>query len=80
MAYASTAHSTQGMTVKNAITVLESAAYMLLNSNLLYTAITRAKKKSVLVGQNGAIRRAISNKESNNKLTYLDKFLRQVIE
>ncbi|MBS4893716.1 MAG: AAA family ATPase [Veillonella parvula] len=80
LAYASTAHSTQGMTVKNAITVLESAAYMLLNSNLLYTAITRAKKKSILIGQNGAIRKAISNKESNNKLTYLDKFLRKVIE
>lgn len=80
LAYASTAHSTQGMTVKNAITVLESAAYMLLNSNLLYTAITRAKKKSILIGQNSAIRRSISNKESNNKLTYLDKFLRKVIE
>lgn len=80
LAYACTAHSLQGMTVKNAITVLESAAYMLLNSNLLYTAITRAKKKSILIGQNGAIRKAISNKESNNKLTYLDKFLRKVIE
>lgn len=76
LGYALTIHGTQGISVKNAITILETAAYMMLNSNLLYTAITRAKKRSILIGQNSAIRRAITNKESSKKQTYLLQLLK----
>ena len=45
------------------------------NAELLYTAITRAKKYCVLVATNSAVRSAISRKEVNNKQTYLKDML-----
>ena len=45
------------------------------NAELLYTAITRAKKYCILVATNSAVRSAISHKEVNNKQTYLKDML-----
>ena len=45
------------------------------NAEWLYTAITRAQKYCVLVGQTGAVRKAIHTKEVNNKQTFLTALL-----
>jgi exodeoxyribonuclease V alpha subunit len=80
LSYACTIHKSQGSGFHTAIVAIESSAYVLLNAEMLYTGITRAKKYCVLVGQNSAIRTAINKREIKRKQTYLGNFLQQEIE
>ena len=51
----------------------------MLNRNLLYTAITRAKKLIVIVGEKKAIEHAIANDNSDKRATSLcDKIIEAV--
>lgn len=75
LGYACTVHSAQGSGFDIVIGAIDSSAYILLNAELLYTLITRAKKYCVLYGKNSAIRTAISKREAKNKQTYLTKLL-----
>ncbi|MBX3272620.1 MAG: ATP-dependent RecD-like DNA helicase [Sandaracinaceae bacterium] len=58
LAYASTIHKAQGSEFPGVIVVLSAGHHVLLSRALLYTAITRAKKLVVLVGEPRAIERA----------------------
>ena len=76
LAYACTVHKVQGSEFPAAVIVLHNAHFMLLNRALLYTALTRAKKLVVLVGDPRAMARASRNAlsyETNSKL--LDRLL-----
>ncbi|WP_176474164.1 AAA family ATPase [Niallia circulans] len=75
LGYAITIHKSQGSGFHTVIVAIESAAYVLLNAELLYTGITRAKKYCVLVGQNHAIRTSIGKREVKHKQTYLKHML-----
>lgn len=75
LAYACTTHRLQGSGFTVTIVGMDSSSYIMNNSELLYTAITRAKKYCVLVGDNHAIRKAIQTKEANTKQTFLKKML-----
>lgn len=75
LGYAITIHKSQGSQYDTAIVAIESSAYVLLNAELLYTGITRAKKYCILVGQNSAIRTSVGKREVNHKQTYLKYFL-----
>jgi len=71
LAYACTVHKVQGSEFPAAVIVLHNAHFMLLNRALLYTALTRAKKLVVLLGDPRAMARASSNAlsyETNSKL------------
>jgi exodeoxyribonuclease V alpha subunit len=71
LAYACTVHKVQGSEFPAAVIVLHNAHFMLLNRALLYTALTRAKKLAVLVGDPRAMARAARNAHSyktNSKL------------
>jgi len=71
LAYACTIHKVQGSEFPAAVIVLHNAHFMLLNRALLYTALTRAKKLVVLVGDPKAMARAAGNAHSyatNSKL------------
>jgi exodeoxyribonuclease V alpha subunit len=71
LAYACTVHKVQGSEFPAAVIVLHNAHFMLLNRALLYTALTRAKKLVVLVGDPRAMARASGNAlsyETNSKL------------
>lgn len=71
LAYACTVHKVQGSEFPAAVIVLHHAHFMLLNRALLYTALTRAKKLVVLVGDPKAMARAARNAhsyETNSKL------------
>ena len=71
LAYACTVHKVQGSEFPAAVIVLHNAHFMLLNRALLYTALTRAKKLVVLVGDPQAMARASRNAlsyETNSKL------------
>ena len=64
LAYALTIHVTQGSGYKNVIAIIDNTHYKLLDSCLLYTALTRAKKKCLLIAEPSAYQKCISFKAS----------------
>lgn len=75
LGYASTISKSQGSGFAYTIVTIDSSAYIMLNAELLYTGITRAKKRCALVGENKAIRQAIKKRETKTKQTYLGYLL-----
>jgi exodeoxyribonuclease V alpha subunit len=61
LAYAVTVHKSQGSEYPAIVLALVNQHYMLLQRNLLYTAITRAKRLCVIVGQLRALEAAVRN-------------------
>lgn len=55
LAYAMTIHKSQGSEYDTVIIPMMSSHYIMLRRNLIYTAITRAKKKVIIVGQKKAL-------------------------
>jgi exodeoxyribonuclease V alpha subunit len=71
LAYASTIHKVQGSEFPAVIIVLHATHFMLLSRALIYTAITRARRLCVIIGEERAIARAIANSaphETNSRL------------
>jgi len=52
-----------------------SGAYMILTRNLLYTAVTRAKKMVMLVGSTENIEKMVKNTYTKQRYTMLREFL-----
>lgn len=75
LAYACSTHKSQGSGFMSTIVGIDNGSYIMNNSELLYTAITRAKKYCVLVGNNTAITKAINTKEVKTKQTFLKEML-----
>lgn len=75
LAYACTVHKMQGSGFTSTIVGMDTGSFIMNNSELLYTAITRAKKHCVLVGNNYAISKAIQTKEVKTKQTFLRDML-----
>lgn len=75
LAYATSVHKYQGSECENVIIALDFSSYTLLSRELVYTAITRAKKNCVLVAQNKALSYAVSNPSTICKRTYLTEIL-----
>ncbi len=61
LAYASTIHKSQGSEFSLVIMICVNQHYIMLQRNLLYTGITRAKNKLVLICQEDAAKRAVKN-------------------
>jgi exodeoxyribonuclease V alpha subunit len=61
LAYAVTIHKSQGSEYPAIVVPLVQQHYMLLQRNLLYTAITRAKRLCVIIGQPRALEVAVKN-------------------
>ena len=59
LAYATTIHKSQGSEYDIVVMPLTNSNYMMLQRNLLYTGVTRAKKVFVLFGQKQAVATAI---------------------
>ncbi len=76
LAYAISIHKSQGSEYPVVIVPLLKAHFMMLQRNLLYTAITRGKKKVFLVGEPAAYAIAVRNSESKQRLTHLREKLR----
>jgi len=64
LAYASTIHKSQGSEFPAVVVVLHTGHHVMLARNLLYTAITRARKLVVLVAHPAALERAVKNARS----------------
>lgn len=65
----------QGSGFCSTIVGLDNSSYIMNNSELLYTAITRAKKYCILVANNYAVVKAIQTKEVKTKQTFLKDML-----
>ncbi len=71
LAYATTVHKSQGSEYKIVISPFTIQHYVMLQRNLLYTCVTRAKKIMVLVGTKKAVGIAVRNKKSTQRNTRL---------
>lgn len=71
LAYAISIHKSQGSEYPVVIVPLLKGHFMMLQRNLLYTAITRGKKKVFLVGEPAAYAMAVRNSESKLRTTHL---------
>ncbi|MFH0925930.1 MAG: AAA family ATPase [bacterium] len=63
LAYALTIHKTQGSEFRKIIIPITFSHFIMLNNKLLYTAVTRAKEKCIIVGENYAFESACRRKD-----------------
>ncbi len=75
LAYAITIHKSQGSEFDVVVIPVISGTGMILTRNLIYTAVTRAKKMVVLVGEKKNLKRMISNVYTVQRFTMLKDFL-----
>jgi len=71
LAYAISIHKSQGSEYPVVIVPLLKAHFMMLQRNLLYTAVTRGRKKVFIVGEPAAYAMAVRNHESRQRVTHL---------
>ncbi|NUK96680.1 ATP-dependent RecD-like DNA helicase [Streptomyces lunaelactis] len=71
-AYAVTIHRSQGSEYPAVVIPVTTGAWMMLQRNLRYTAVTRAKKLVVLVGSRKAIGQAVRTVSAGRRFTALD--------
>ena len=76
LAYAISVHKAQGSEFPAVVIPLLTAHYLMLQRNLLYTAVTRARQLCVLVGSRRAIGLAVRNNKVAQRYTALDWRLR----
>ncbi len=75
LAYAVSIHKSQGSEYSAVIIPLFMQHFMLLQRNLVYTALTRAKKVCYFIGQTKALAIALRNAKGTTRLTFLQQFL-----
>ncbi len=79
LAYAITIHKSQGSEYPAVVIPLLTGPRMLMNRNLLYTAVTRAKKCVTLVGSDNTFQQMIENVSEQKRYTGLKHRLRDLI-
>ncbi len=77
LAYAITVHKSQGSEYPAVIIPLLPGPRLLYNRNLLYTAVTRAKKCLTIVGSESVFQEMIQNKSEQNRYTSLVTRIRE---
>jgi exodeoxyribonuclease V alpha subunit len=75
LAYAISVHKSQGSEFSAVIIPLFMQHFTLLQRNLLYTAVTRAKQLCIIIGQPKAIAIAVKNNKNIERITFLQDFL-----
>jgi exodeoxyribonuclease V alpha subunit len=76
-AYAVSVHKSQGSEYRSVVVPVLTQHYVMLQRNLLYTAVTRAKELVVLVGTRQAVAIAVRNNKIMDRHTALDARLRE---
>jgi exodeoxyribonuclease V alpha subunit len=71
LAYAMSVHKSQGSEYPVVIMPLIAGHHVMLQRNLLYTAITRAKQRVILLGSKGALNTALSNDRTKRRYSLL---------
>jgi exodeoxyribonuclease V alpha subunit len=78
LAYAISVHKSQGSEYPAVIVPLLTQHYILLQRNLLYTAMTRGKKLVILIGSPRALEIAVQNDQSGNRRSGLEDRLKAI--
>ncbi len=79
LAYATTVHKAQGSEYPAVVLPLLTQHYVMLQRNLLYTAVTRARKLVVIVGSRKALAIAVTNNRIQNRYTLLCERLKGLL-
>ena len=79
LSYATTIHKSQGSEYPVVIIPLMMSHFVMLQRNLVYTGVTRAKKGLVIVGQKKALRYAVNQASAQKRNTLLKERLRNTI-
>ena len=74
-AYAMSTHKSQGSSAKAVIVLIDPMHGFMLSRNLLYTAVTRARERLVVIGDADTIRRGIGVEENMRRNTWLKEML-----
>ena len=77
LAYCMSIHKSQGSEYRAVVLVMHSSQYMMLQRNLLYTGLTRARDLCLLVADKRAIGRAVKNDKTTRRFTRLVERLRE---
>ena len=80
LAYAITIHKSQGSEYPAVVMPVLSGPRMLLNRNLLYTAVTRARKCVTIGGSEETFQEMIRNEKQQNRYSSLDVRLRELAD
>lgn len=80
LAYAVTIHKSQGLEYPAVIIPILSGPRMLMNRNLLYTAVTRARRCVTVVGSENTFAEMIRNEKQQQRYSSLDKRIRELDE
>ncbi|MCP4745680.1 MAG: ATP-dependent RecD-like DNA helicase [Desulfobacteraceae bacterium] len=75
LAYASTIHKSQGSEFETVIIPVTTSHFIMLARNLIYTAVTRGKKKVVVLGSKKAMGIAVNNNKIQQRFTRLKQRL-----
>jgi exodeoxyribonuclease V alpha subunit len=78
LAYAITVHKSQGSEFPAVIIPLLSQHYMMLQRNLLYTGMTRAKKLLVIIGSKKSLAMAVNNARMETRFSMLLDRLKKI--
>ena len=76
LAYAITIHKAQGTESPIVVLPLHSGPEVLFSRNLLYTAVTRARRYAVIVGAESTVRRMVDNDRPTIRYSSLEDRLR----
>lgn len=77
LAYTVSIHKSQGSEYPVVVIPLLKAHFMMLQRNLIYTAVTRGKKKVIIVGEPAAYAMAVRNSDARSRCTLLQEFLQR---
>lgn len=80
LAYAMSVHKSQGSEYPYVILLMVQSHYIMLQRNLLYTAVTRAKEKVLIVGSKNAVRTAVENDKTKRRYSLLAERLQESSE
>lgn len=78
-AYAMTIHKSQGSEYKAVILAITTQHFIMLERNLLYTAVTRAKDEMIIVGETRAIAMAIKQVKAVKRKTFLSERINKLM-
>lgn len=76
LSYALSVHKVQGMEYENIVMVMSFSHLIMLNTKLLYTAITRAKKHCTIIGESSAFEVACKRLENTKRQTVMQELER----
>jgi exodeoxyribonuclease V alpha subunit len=79
LAYAVSVHKSQGSEYPAVIIPMVTQHYILLQRNLIYTAVTRGRKLVVMVGTKKALAIGVKNNKTEKRYTYLGQRLREKV-